>query len=99
MTGIFIQHELKAFWRSKNTGKSITIKVVMFILVGIVFLYVLAAGFFWINYWLACSRTMICWFPWRCYTHLLFVRFINAPATAGAAHPARAALFTITHKA
>jgi len=46
MTSTFIQHELKAFWRSKNTGKSIAIRVVMSVLIFILFLYVLTLGFF-----------------------------------------------------
>ncbi len=37
MTSTFFQHELKAFWRSKNTGKSIVIRVVM----GLMVLYLL----------------------------------------------------------
>jgi hypothetical protein len=46
MTSTFIRHELKAFWRSKNTGKSIAIRVVMSIMIFILLLYVLALGFF-----------------------------------------------------
>jgi hypothetical protein len=46
MTSTFIQHELKAFWRSKNTGKSIAIRVVMSVMIFILLLYVLALGFF-----------------------------------------------------
>ncbi|MDN3581991.1 DUF5687 family protein [Mucilaginibacter flavus] len=42
----FISHELKAFWRSKNTGKSIAIRVVMGILILYLLLNVLVAGFF-----------------------------------------------------
>jgi hypothetical protein len=46
MTSIFLQHELKAFWRSKNAGKSLAVQIVLGILVVIILLYVLAAGFF-----------------------------------------------------
>ncbi|MFD0795300.1 DUF5687 family protein [Mucilaginibacter litoreus] len=46
MISTFIDHELKAFWRSKNTGKSIAVKVVMGILILMLFLYVLALGVF-----------------------------------------------------
>ncbi|MBB5397236.1 DUF5687 family protein [Mucilaginibacter sp. AK015] len=46
MISTFFDHELKAFWRSKNTGKNITVKVVMGILIFILFLYVLALGVF-----------------------------------------------------
>ena len=46
MISTFFSHELKSFWRSKNTGKSIAIKVVMGILIFIMFLYVLALGIF-----------------------------------------------------
>jgi hypothetical protein len=46
MISIFFNHELKSFWRSKNTGKSIAIKIVMGILIFILFLYVLALGLF-----------------------------------------------------
>ncbi|GAA3957030.1 DUF5687 family protein [Mucilaginibacter dorajii] len=41
----FISHELKAFWRSKNTGKSIAIRVVMGILILYLFLNALVVGF------------------------------------------------------
>jgi hypothetical protein len=46
MTRTFIQHELKAFWRSKNTGKSIAIRVVMALLILYLLLNVLVLGFF-----------------------------------------------------
>jgi hypothetical protein len=46
MISTFIRHELKAFWRSKNTGKSIAIRVVMAILILYLFLNVLVAGIF-----------------------------------------------------
>jgi hypothetical protein len=46
MTATFIRHELKAFWRSKNTGKSIVIRVVMGLLLLYMFSIVLLAGFF-----------------------------------------------------
>lgn len=42
----FIQQELKAFWRSKNSGKNITVRVVMAILILYLFLNVLAIGYF-----------------------------------------------------
>src|SRR6478609_516914 len=42
----FFNHELKSFWRSKNTGKTVAVKVVMGILIFIMFLYVLALGIF-----------------------------------------------------
>ncbi len=50
MTLTFIQHELKAFWRSKNTGKSIAIRLVLGFFIFILFLYVLAIGFFMKNF-------------------------------------------------
>jgi hypothetical protein len=46
MTTTFIRHELKAFWRSKNTGKSIAIRIVMSILILYLLLNVLVLGFF-----------------------------------------------------
>ncbi|MES2267944.1 MAG: DUF5687 family protein [Bacteroidota bacterium] len=46
MTSTFFSHELKSFWRSKNTGKSIAVKIVMGILIFILLLYVLAFGVF-----------------------------------------------------
>ncbi|MEO7213176.1 DUF5687 family protein [Mucilaginibacter sp.] len=46
MISTFFSHELKAFWRSKNTGKSIAVKVVMGILILILLLYVVALGVF-----------------------------------------------------
>jgi hypothetical protein len=46
MTSTFIQHELKAFWRSKNTGKSIAILIVMGILVLYLLINILFFGFF-----------------------------------------------------
>lgn len=46
MTLTFIQHELKAFWRSKNTGKSIAVRIVMGLLILYLFVNVLVLGFF-----------------------------------------------------
>ena len=46
MTTTFIRHELKAFWRSKNTGKSIAIRIVMGILILYLLINVLVLGFF-----------------------------------------------------
>jgi hypothetical protein len=40
MTSTFIRHELKAFWRARNTGKSIAVHIVM----GILILYLLACA-------------------------------------------------------
>jgi len=42
MISTFFDHELKAFWRSKNTGKSIAVKVFM----GLIILYFLAIAAF-----------------------------------------------------
>ncbi|MDB5159112.1 MAG: hypothetical protein JWR50_3819 [Mucilaginibacter sp.] len=39
MISTFLKHELKAFWRSKNTGKNIAVRIVMAILI----LYLLAS--------------------------------------------------------
>ncbi|MFC0516850.1 DUF5687 family protein [Mucilaginibacter angelicae] len=46
MITTFIRHELKAFWRSKNTGKSIAIRVVMALLILYLFGCILLAGLF-----------------------------------------------------
>ena len=46
MISTFTRHELKAFWRSKNTGKSVAIRVVMGILILYLFLNVLVVGIF-----------------------------------------------------
>ncbi|MBD1395217.1 DUF5687 family protein [Mucilaginibacter glaciei] len=46
MISTFFSHELKSFWRSTNTGKSVAIKIVMGVLIFILFLYVLALGLF-----------------------------------------------------
>jgi hypothetical protein len=40
MTSTFIKHELKAFWRARNTGKSIAVHIVM----GLLILYLLACA-------------------------------------------------------
>ncbi len=40
MTSTFIRHELKAFWRARNTGKSIAVHIV----VGLAILYLLACA-------------------------------------------------------
>ncbi|MDN5284473.1 MAG: hypothetical protein JWR38_747 [Mucilaginibacter sp.] len=45
MISTFIRHELKAFWRSKNTGKSVAIRVVMGILILYLLINVLIVGF------------------------------------------------------
>lgn len=46
MLSIFFSHELKAFWRSKNTGKSIGIRIVMGLLILYLLANVLFLGFF-----------------------------------------------------
>jgi hypothetical protein len=46
MISTFLSHELKAFWRSKNTGKSIGVRVVMGLLILYLLINVLAIGFF-----------------------------------------------------
>ncbi|RYU87842.1 hypothetical protein EWM62_15200 [Mucilaginibacter terrigena] len=46
MISTFFDHELKAFWRSKNTGKSIAVKVVMGLLLLYLFVCVLLIGLF-----------------------------------------------------
>ena len=46
MISTFLSHELKAFWRSKNTGKSIAIRIVMALLILYLLLNVLFVGFF-----------------------------------------------------
>lgn len=46
MTSTFIQHELKAFWRSKNTGKAIAVRIVMGILITLFLVEILALAFF-----------------------------------------------------
>jgi len=42
MTSTFIRHELKAFWRARNTGKSIAVHIV----IGLLILYLLAIAFY-----------------------------------------------------
>ena len=46
MTLTFLIHQSKAFWRSKNTGKSIAIRVVMGILIIYLLLNILVVAFF-----------------------------------------------------
>lgn len=46
MISTFLRHELKAFWRSKNTGKSIGVRIVMGLLILYMLLNVLFVGFF-----------------------------------------------------
>lgn len=42
----FLQHELKSFWRSRNTGKNVAVKIVMGILILYLLLCALSVGFF-----------------------------------------------------
>ena len=46
MTTTFIRHELKAFWRARNTGKSIAVHIVLGIFILYFLLCALAIGFF-----------------------------------------------------
>jgi len=46
MISVFLQHELKSFWRSKNTGKSIAVRIVLGIFILYLLLCALGAGFF-----------------------------------------------------
>ncbi|MCC8424609.1 DUF5687 family protein [Mucilaginibacter sp. UR6-11] len=41
----FIKHEFKAFWRSKNAGKTLAVRIIMSLLILLLLLYVVAAGF------------------------------------------------------
>jgi hypothetical protein len=44
MIKTFLQHELKAFWRARNTGKNIAVKIIMGVFILLLLAYVLAAG-------------------------------------------------------
>jgi hypothetical protein len=46
MISTFAQHELKAFWRSKNTGKNIATRIVMAVLVLYLLLNILVVAFY-----------------------------------------------------
>jgi hypothetical protein len=46
MTSTFIQHELKAFWRSKNSGKALAIRIIMGVLILLMLAYVALIGVF-----------------------------------------------------
>lgn len=46
MTSSFLQHQWKAFWRSKNTGKSVAIRIVMGLLILYFFANLLLLAFF-----------------------------------------------------
>ena len=46
MTSTFLRHELKAFWRSKNTGKSIAIRIVMGFFILYLFINMFVLGLF-----------------------------------------------------
>jgi hypothetical protein len=46
MITTFPQHELKSFWRSRNTGKNLAVKIVMGILILYLLLCALSLGFF-----------------------------------------------------
>jgi hypothetical protein len=56
MTSTFIRHELKAFWRARNTGKSIAVHIVM----GLLILYLLACA---IGVGILLDRALIKFFP------------------------------------
>lgn len=45
----FLRHELKAFWRSKNTGKNIAVRIIMAVLILYLLLNVLVIGYFLSN--------------------------------------------------
>src|SRR5215217_2339977 len=46
MISTFLRHELKAFWRSKNTGKSIGVRIFMGLLILYFLVNFLFVGFF-----------------------------------------------------
>jgi len=46
MTLTFIRHELKAFWRSKNAGKTLTLRIIMGLLILYLLINVLLVAFF-----------------------------------------------------
>ncbi|MDB5001928.1 MAG: hypothetical protein JWQ34_153 [Mucilaginibacter sp.] len=45
MITTFFKHEFKAFWRSKNAGKNLAVRIIMSLLILMLLLYVVAAGF------------------------------------------------------
>ncbi|TSJ43350.1 hypothetical protein FO440_03920 [Mucilaginibacter corticis] len=49
MISTFLKHELKAFWRSKNTGKNLAVRIVMAVLILYLLLNVVVIGFFMDN--------------------------------------------------
>src|ERR1700761_5657572 len=46
MISTFFKHELKAFWRSKNTGKNLAVRIIMAVLILYLLLNMLVIGFF-----------------------------------------------------
>ncbi|MFD2872993.1 DUF5687 family protein [Mucilaginibacter ximonensis] len=46
MIKTFLKHELKAFWRSKNAGRGLALRIFMALIILLLMLYVVAAGFF-----------------------------------------------------
>jgi hypothetical protein len=46
MTSTFVRHELKAFWRARNTGKSIAVHIVMGLLILYLLAFAIAVGVF-----------------------------------------------------
>lgn len=46
MTSAFLQHQWKAFWRSKNTGKSIAVRIIMTLLILYLLTNLLVVAFF-----------------------------------------------------
>jgi len=46
MTKTFLQHELKSFWRARNTGKNVAVKIIMGVLILYLLLCALGVGFF-----------------------------------------------------
>ncbi|RYE19531.1 MAG: hypothetical protein EOP51_19675 [Sphingobacteriales bacterium] len=45
MLSTFVDHELKAFWRSKGTGKGVAVRVIMWVLILYLLLNVIVVGF------------------------------------------------------
>jgi hypothetical protein len=46
MISTFLRHELKAFWRSKNTGKNIAVRIIMAVLILYLLLNMVVIGYF-----------------------------------------------------
>ncbi|NNU34788.1 hypothetical protein HK413_13280, partial [Mucilaginibacter sp. S1162] len=98
MISTFFSHELKAFWRSKDTGKNIAVRIFMALLILYLLLCVAVAGWALDFILKKPSPRLIDRFVLRNNPDVFFYRTVLAPSVTRVAYAAGTTVFTVTYK-